>query len=1061
MKNMWMKRFGLKRRSLSAIALMLVLAMLATAFPPAELFRVKEAKAEDATILHDGSEEALPAPTGIPAFRNNGYYYPGDRLYFNECYDESPSVNPKVVYKDSNGNRIYFKDGRSSNPNFAQDENNHGFFYIIVKDFDDESFEPGLDKTKYDKWMVSKTEGASSEHEDAWVCFTFTAVPKESEPSAEPSVKPSAEPSVNPSTPSPTPVRTYRPVFAYTPAATPYPYKYYTIKYELNGGTNNPNNPTTYREDTRVMLADAWKTGSKFIGWYTSQNGVGSVISVSNGDITVYARFTPYTYKINYDLAGGVMEAGNPDTYAYGEALTIPKEPTKTGYVFAGWSLSPLGTDPFKTLPSGCSGNLMLYAVWSSPVSDIVFDTESFRGATNPNAALTNYTYGQPVTLNYIKPDDKGYPGIRVAFKGYEYKFEGEEWTSAPLTAGSEDQATIDTTNHRGVLSIRAVWGTYDEDLPVNEKSTFVAKTFNQFNMLFKDEYAVVYFKGTRANADPRYVQIVDHPVPGYEDAEGYKFWEMCDVAKDRMGSDNGNTVVGLKLKDGITADQVKMIAENNNYRTVLFRVRGIDVNGKLDNVYNYAKVQVIGCYTLPYYELNKTTSTIPKTLKDNEKNTDIKLLEKSGDMPSNCGDGTWSLDYVDSDRQTVLDYVTVKHEKYSNLSLSVDRDAMQSNVNGYVRFTNSRWVSGTAVDVKFTLKKSDETPKLTLSKSKIEMSNKYAKETETIRVTLNDSVIPDMTKISWSNVPKGIAVEKDEENGTIKVTGQKKVEKGDKVLTIKYNNNGVKLSTTLKITVTNKSEKEGLILTNESSNQFDAICDNRMWLKAKIDGFAGDIESVDVRLNDKCRDDKRFLYKAKWDGKYIILSKRYDFVYQVEGYKETIRATLTTGRNITCVIKIVPRVSGEFDFYANDLPIPANTAGVETTTKLYCNYLYRYATGPHSLETRLHVYDLDNPEEIPIQFGSSGLPIYTKVFYTDCNSNKDFKDLEYDGYKIPYECTGSIMRATINDRIDKKVGSTYKPLMPVKAGRCIPKNQSADAKENVDIRYVITQPIT
>ena len=43
----------------------------------------------------------------------------------------------------------------------------------------------------------------------------------------------------------------------------------YTIKYILNGGVNNPENPTSYVQDkTNLVLKDATREGYSFMGWY-------------------------------------------------------------------------------------------------------------------------------------------------------------------------------------------------------------------------------------------------------------------------------------------------------------------------------------------------------------------------------------------------------------------------------------------------------------------------------------------------------------------------------------------------------------------------------------------------------------------------------------------------------------------------------------------------------------------------------------------------------------------------------------------------------------------------
>ena len=81
----------------------------------------------------------------------------------------------------------------------------------------------------------------------------------------------------------------------------------YTITYELNGGTNAPENPAGYNVETEtITLKDPVKTGYTFDGWYKTEDFTGdAVIKIaqgSTGDITLYAKWikviVPETLKV-------------------------------------------------------------------------------------------------------------------------------------------------------------------------------------------------------------------------------------------------------------------------------------------------------------------------------------------------------------------------------------------------------------------------------------------------------------------------------------------------------------------------------------------------------------------------------------------------------------------------------------------------------------------------------------------------------------------------------------------------------------------------------------------
>ena len=70
----------------------------------------------------------------------------------------------------------------------------------------------------------------------------------------------------------------------------------YTITYELNGGTNAPENPASYNVETEtITLKDPAKPGYTFGGWYRTEDFTGDAVTEitqgSTGDITLYAKW--------------------------------------------------------------------------------------------------------------------------------------------------------------------------------------------------------------------------------------------------------------------------------------------------------------------------------------------------------------------------------------------------------------------------------------------------------------------------------------------------------------------------------------------------------------------------------------------------------------------------------------------------------------------------------------------------------------------------------------------------------------------------------------------------
>lgn len=106
-----------------------------------------------------------------------------------------------------------------------------------------------------------------------------------------------------------------------------------------------------------------------FAGWNTQADGKGTTYSAGgtipsvSGDITLYAQWTPHTFKITYyDDDQTTILYLTPNTYTYPVSTTFPTH-TKHGYSFLGWKTSPTATD-YITKTDTYYGDFTLYAEW-------------------------------------------------------------------------------------------------------------------------------------------------------------------------------------------------------------------------------------------------------------------------------------------------------------------------------------------------------------------------------------------------------------------------------------------------------------------------------------------------------------------------------------------------------------------------------------------------------------------------------------------------------------------------------------------------------------------------
>ena len=150
----------------------------------------------------------------------------------------------------------------------------------------------------------------------------------------------------------------------------------YDITYNnVNGATNN--NPTHYNAASEdFTIYPLTKEGYTFNGWFTNEECTTpanlTITKGSNGDITLYAKWTPITYTIEYVTYGGTA-TGNPATYIITDNITF-NNATLSGYVFKGWYTAAEGGSKVTGITAGTTGNIILYAHWDY-VSTITFES--------------------------------------------------------------------------------------------------------------------------------------------------------------------------------------------------------------------------------------------------------------------------------------------------------------------------------------------------------------------------------------------------------------------------------------------------------------------------------------------------------------------------------------------------------------------------------------------------------------------------------------------------------------------------------------------------------------
>ncbi|MBQ3643725.1 MAG: SUMF1/EgtB/PvdO family nonheme iron enzyme [Candidatus Riflebacteria bacterium] len=178
----------------------------------------------------------------------------------------------------------------------------------------------------------------------------------------------------------------------------------YNIIYDLNGGTLETTNPTTYNvTSATITLNNPIRTGYEFIGW-TGSNGNKpqislSIVKGSTGERSYNANYIPICYSITYTLNDGNVATANPKNYDITSATITLNNPTKDGYAFTGWSGTGLtGSDNLLvTIPHGSTENKEYTAHWATATYMLTIIKGTGISAIEGNGI---YEYGSTVTAS-------------------------------------------------------------------------------------------------------------------------------------------------------------------------------------------------------------------------------------------------------------------------------------------------------------------------------------------------------------------------------------------------------------------------------------------------------------------------------------------------------------------------------------------------------------------------------------------------------------------------------------------------------------------------------------
>lgn len=182
----------------------------------------------------------------------------------------------------------------------------------------------------------------------------------------------------------------------------------YSITYVLNGGTNSESNPNSYNIESNVIILNSpSRTGYTFDGWYADsgyRNKLEKIITGSFGNKIIYAKWSPVSYSITYNLNGGSHYYSNPKTFTIESQINL-REASKDGYTFAGWYTDSNFITKKESISKGTTGNVTLYAKWeikNYTISYVLSD------GINPDENPSEYNI-ESQDISFKSPNKVGY----------------------------------------------------------------------------------------------------------------------------------------------------------------------------------------------------------------------------------------------------------------------------------------------------------------------------------------------------------------------------------------------------------------------------------------------------------------------------------------------------------------------------------------------------------------------------------------------------------------------------------------------------------------------------
>ena len=237
---------------------------------------------------------------------------------------------------------------------------------------------------------------------------------------------------------------------------------YYTVTFSVGtsytsygslSATNNSTSSTISSgaplvSGTGVTFTATPNTGYEVEGWYTNaectegKHNAGSTTYTTSisAATSVYVKFTPISYTLSYELAGGAVASANPTSYTIESSAITLNNPTKEGYTFSGWTGTGLASATTTvTIATGSTGDRSYTATWTGYSYTVRFNANGGSGTMSDE---TGFVYGtnKALTANAFTRPGYTFSGWATSADGEKVYDDSQNVSILPVSNG----ATID-----------------------------------------------------------------------------------------------------------------------------------------------------------------------------------------------------------------------------------------------------------------------------------------------------------------------------------------------------------------------------------------------------------------------------------------------------------------------------------------------------------------------------------------------------------------------------------------------------------------------------------------